>query len=179
LRSIPLPAGWRRPKNGNCLRLRWRLNHVDVVFLALHGGAGEDGRIQAMLDLAGIAYTGSNAHRARSAPTAASWTSVTVHQSIVDNHKSTYVDFLNGSKQTQFGTYTRPVCRAQQTPPSVAVRISVVPTDGTEIRNALSDSDASVRPRFAGIKMAALAATWASAAPYVSVDRLRCRVCAE
>jgi len=29
------------------------------VFLALHGGAGEDGRLQAMLDLAGIAYTGS------------------------------------------------------------------------------------------------------------------------
>jgi D-alanine-D-alanine ligase len=33
---------------------------VDVVFLALHGGAGEDGRVQAMLDLASIAYTGSN-----------------------------------------------------------------------------------------------------------------------
>jgi D-alanine-D-alanine ligase len=33
---------------------------IDVVFLALHGGAGEDGRIQAMLDLAGLAYTGSN-----------------------------------------------------------------------------------------------------------------------
>lgn len=33
---------------------------VDVVFLALHGGAGEDGRLQAMLDLAGMAYTGSN-----------------------------------------------------------------------------------------------------------------------
>lgn len=33
---------------------------VDLVFLALHGGAGEDGRIQAMLDLAGLAYTGSN-----------------------------------------------------------------------------------------------------------------------
>ena len=31
-----------------------------MVFLALHGGAGEDGRIQAMLDLAGMAYTGSN-----------------------------------------------------------------------------------------------------------------------
>jgi D-alanine-D-alanine ligase len=31
-----------------------------VVFLALHGGAGEDGRIQAMLDLAGLKYTGSN-----------------------------------------------------------------------------------------------------------------------
>jgi D-alanine-D-alanine ligase len=33
---------------------------ADVVFLALHGGAGEDGRVQAMLDLAGVAYTGSN-----------------------------------------------------------------------------------------------------------------------
>jgi D-alanine-D-alanine ligase len=33
---------------------------VDVVFLALHGGAGEDGRLQAMLDLAGFRYTGSN-----------------------------------------------------------------------------------------------------------------------
>jgi D-alanine-D-alanine ligase len=33
---------------------------MDLVFLALHGGAGEDGRIQAMLDLAGLAYTGSN-----------------------------------------------------------------------------------------------------------------------
>jgi D-alanine-D-alanine ligase len=36
------------------------IQNVDVVFLALHGGAGEDGRIQAMLDLAGLAYTGSN-----------------------------------------------------------------------------------------------------------------------
>ena len=33
---------------------------IDVVFLALHGGAGEDGRMQAMLDLAGLRYTGSN-----------------------------------------------------------------------------------------------------------------------
>jgi D-alanine-D-alanine ligase len=33
---------------------------IDVVFLALHGGAGEEGRIQAMLDLAGLRYTGSN-----------------------------------------------------------------------------------------------------------------------
>ena len=36
------------------------MGDVDVVFLALHGGAGEDGRIQAVLDLAGLAYTGSN-----------------------------------------------------------------------------------------------------------------------
>lgn len=36
------------------------IRSTDVVFLALHGGAGEDGRLQAMLDLAGMAYTGSN-----------------------------------------------------------------------------------------------------------------------
>ena len=33
---------------------------MDIVFIALHGGAGEDGRLQAMLDLAGLKYTGSN-----------------------------------------------------------------------------------------------------------------------
>jgi D-alanine-D-alanine ligase len=31
----------------------------DVVFLALHGGQGEDGTIQALLDLTGVPYTGS------------------------------------------------------------------------------------------------------------------------
>src|SRR5215469_210740 len=36
------------------------MRDVDVVFLALHGGAGEDGHIQAVLDLAGLRYTGSN-----------------------------------------------------------------------------------------------------------------------
>lgn len=32
----------------------------DLVFIALHGGYGENGEIQAMLDLLGIPYTGSN-----------------------------------------------------------------------------------------------------------------------
>jgi D-alanine-D-alanine ligase len=32
---------------------------ADIVFVALHGGAGEDGRIQALLELVGIPYTGS------------------------------------------------------------------------------------------------------------------------
>lgn len=32
---------------------------IEAVFVALHGGAGEDGRIQAVLDLIGIPYTGS------------------------------------------------------------------------------------------------------------------------
>jgi D-alanine-D-alanine ligase len=35
------------------------LRQVDVVFLALHGGTGEDGTLQALLDLTGIPYTGS------------------------------------------------------------------------------------------------------------------------
>jgi D-alanine-D-alanine ligase len=35
------------------------LREVDLVFLALHGGSGEDGTIQAMLDLAGLRYTGT------------------------------------------------------------------------------------------------------------------------
>ncbi|MEZ5276532.1 MAG: D-alanine--D-alanine ligase [Opitutaceae bacterium] len=35
------------------------LGQADVVFLALHGGTGEDGTIQAVLDLAGVPYTGS------------------------------------------------------------------------------------------------------------------------
>ena len=33
---------------------------ADLVFLALHGSCGEDGRIQATLDLLGVPYTGSN-----------------------------------------------------------------------------------------------------------------------
>ena len=36
-----------------------RLGECDVAFLALHGGTGEDGTIQAILDLAGVPYTGS------------------------------------------------------------------------------------------------------------------------
>ncbi len=35
------------------------MRDADVVFLALHGGQGEDGTLQALLDLAGVRYTGS------------------------------------------------------------------------------------------------------------------------
>jgi len=35
------------------------LRSAELVFIALHGGAGEDGTIQALLDLAGKTYTGS------------------------------------------------------------------------------------------------------------------------
>ena len=36
------------------------LEGMDLFFLALHGGSGEDGTIQALLDVAGVAYTGSD-----------------------------------------------------------------------------------------------------------------------
>jgi D-alanine-D-alanine ligase len=39
-------------------RLR-SLPNTEVVFLALHGGQGEDGTLQALLDLTGVPYTGS------------------------------------------------------------------------------------------------------------------------
>jgi len=41
--------------------IRWtaELTGVDVVFIALHGGSGEDGTLQALLDLARIPYSGS------------------------------------------------------------------------------------------------------------------------
>lgn len=51
---------WRRARAISLSPSAIDIRAVDVVFLALHGGAGEDGRIQAMLDLAGMAYTGSN-----------------------------------------------------------------------------------------------------------------------
>ncbi|MCK4656451.1 MAG: D-alanine--D-alanine ligase [candidate division Zixibacteria bacterium] len=35
------------------------LTEVDVVFVALHGGSGENGVIQALLELTGVPYTGS------------------------------------------------------------------------------------------------------------------------
>lgn len=35
------------------------LREVDVAFLALHGGAGEDGTLQALLETAGVPYIGS------------------------------------------------------------------------------------------------------------------------
>jgi D-alanine-D-alanine ligase len=36
-----------------------QIRFADVVFIALHGGGGEDGTIQALLEAAGVAYTGS------------------------------------------------------------------------------------------------------------------------
>jgi D-alanine-D-alanine ligase len=37
------------------------IRNAEVIFLALHGGRGEDGTIQAVLDVMGVPYTGSGA----------------------------------------------------------------------------------------------------------------------
>ncbi len=47
----PMDADWKS---------RLEARGPDLVFIALHGGAGEDGRIQAELDDMGIVYTGSD-----------------------------------------------------------------------------------------------------------------------
>jgi D-alanine-D-alanine ligase len=41
------------------VRVLPKRGETDVVFLALHGGHGEDGTIQSLLDLTGVPYTGS------------------------------------------------------------------------------------------------------------------------
>lgn len=55
--SPPIGAGAALPPErlGTISELR----EADVAFLALHGGAGEDGTLQALLELLGIRYTGS------------------------------------------------------------------------------------------------------------------------
>ncbi|NUW33402.1 D-alanine--D-alanine ligase [Nonomuraea sp. SMC257] len=53
------PDPVRLPTAALAPRLVEELLGVDVVFLALHGGAGEDGVVQAVLDSAGLPYTGS------------------------------------------------------------------------------------------------------------------------
>ena len=41
------------------LGARPEIRDAELIFLALHGGLGEDGTIQAMLDMVGARYTGS------------------------------------------------------------------------------------------------------------------------
>ena len=54
--ELPDGGGGTAPVGKNVLRL---CRMADAVFLALHGGAGENGQVQAMLDCYGICYTGS------------------------------------------------------------------------------------------------------------------------
>ena len=59
--EVPLPpaAAPNVLPEAEVIRSEPALAEVDVVFLALHGGAGEDGTIQTLLEVAGISYAGS------------------------------------------------------------------------------------------------------------------------
>jgi len=70
--GVPAPAIGARPPSGELeasglvragasavAELAGTLGNVDAVFIALHGGWGEDGTIQAFFELLGIPYTGS------------------------------------------------------------------------------------------------------------------------
>jgi len=54
----PLAAREREFLAGELARLR-EIQDAEVVFLGLHGGWGEDGTLQALLEIVGIPYTGS------------------------------------------------------------------------------------------------------------------------
>jgi len=60
-RGSPRPATppFARPVRLGALLERLRRRPGTLAFLALHGPGGEDGRIQGLLDLAGVPYTGS------------------------------------------------------------------------------------------------------------------------
>ena len=53
---LPLRIGG---SSSACLLAEAVMQRADVTFLCLHGGTGEDGTLQHLLDLAGLRYTGS------------------------------------------------------------------------------------------------------------------------
>ncbi len=57
--SLEALAGLGRASLSPALALDDRVTSADCVFIALHGGQGEDGTVQALLDMAGVCYTGS------------------------------------------------------------------------------------------------------------------------
>ena len=61
--DVPGPLGAQRGDNrlpeAKVLPSEPTLRDVDVAFIAMHGGAGEDGRVQTLLDFAGVPYAGT------------------------------------------------------------------------------------------------------------------------
>jgi D-alanine-D-alanine ligase len=57
--SLDALAGMGRSSLLSTLLSMPEVTGADVIFLALHGGQGEDGTVQALLDMAGVPYTGS------------------------------------------------------------------------------------------------------------------------
>jgi D-alanine-D-alanine ligase len=59
VRSLPPAEIGDAGASGTAISTREEILDADVVFPALHGGMGEDGTLQALLDLGGITYAGS------------------------------------------------------------------------------------------------------------------------
>ncbi len=57
--SLEALAGLKSKSLSPVLGTLPKVSGADCVFLALHGGQGEDGTVQAVLDMAGVTYTGS------------------------------------------------------------------------------------------------------------------------
>jgi D-alanine-D-alanine ligase len=57
--SLDALAGLARASLSPTLGTMPEVSGADCVFLALHGGQGEDGTVQALLDMTGVPYTGS------------------------------------------------------------------------------------------------------------------------
>ena len=57
--SLEAPAGLAARSLSPTLATLPEITGADCVFIALHGGQGEDGTVQALLDMAGVRYTGS------------------------------------------------------------------------------------------------------------------------
>jgi len=104
--------------------------NTDVAFVALHGGAGEDGTIQAQLEDAGVSYTGSNSQASRLAmnklaakrifeenaiPTPVSFE---VGSDTQDN------DVLNAARRIGFPLVVKPVSEGS------TLGVSIVPDEG-------------------------------------------------
>ena len=109
---------------------------ADVVYLALHGACGEDGRIQAALDLLGVPYTGSGCLASAIATdkdltkrlvagqvTTPAWRSVTVTEENLEEL----------ARQTRLPVVVKPVDSGS----SIGVFIA---RDGQELRRALEES---------------------------------------
>jgi len=56
--STPKSGEWELP-DAQVILSEPALRNADVIFLALHGGAGEDGTVQTLLEVAGFPYVGS------------------------------------------------------------------------------------------------------------------------
>src|SRR5580658_2977810 len=60
IKAVPMVLAPADKKEKQLLK-KLKAARFDAVFIALHGGFGEDGTLQALLDKGGVAYTGSGA----------------------------------------------------------------------------------------------------------------------